>query len=85
MHPFIFSMAVLLFHRSTWSNPYVKDTVYFTALVAVIHKQAVYAVDLRKFDCYVYLKKAIVAPLFCRCLIYSAELVIAIFVWKVLC
>ena len=31
--PSIFSMIVSLFHGSTWSNPHVKETVYFTALV----------------------------------------------------
>ena len=61
-HPFF--MVYSLFQGSTWSDRYVKDTVYFTTFVAPIHYNKQSVVDSRKFEGYVYFRKAIVALLF---------------------
>ena len=63
----IFSTTMLLFHRSTWSDSYVKDTVYFTTPVATFHYNK-RCVDSRKIEGYVYLRKTIAALLIYRCL-----------------
>ena len=60
-HPFIYSITELLFHGSTWSDPFCQGhCVYFTTLAAVIHynKRSV-----------VYLRKTIVALWICNHLI----------------
>ena len=61
--PAVFSMTVSLFHGSTWSNPQVKETVYFTTLVATIHHNKWSVVDSRKIEEYIYLRKTIVVLL----------------------
>ena len=67
----VFSMIVWLFHRSTWSDSNVEDTVYFTTLVANIHYNKWPVTDSRKIEEYcVYLKKTIIAFLFYRCLLF---------------
>ena len=59
-----FFCGSVIIHRSFWSDPYVKDTDFFTTLFATIHYNKRSVVDLRKFEEYVYLGKAIVALLF---------------------
>ena len=58
---------MLLFHRGTWSNPYVKDTVSISQHLLqpyCYYKRSV--VDSKKIERYVYLRRAIVALLFER-------------------
>ena len=57
LQPSIFSMVMSLFHGSTWSNPYVKDTVF-------ISQHLLQSSKVR---------------------IYSKELIVMIYVWKVMC
>ena len=59
----IFSMIGPFFDGSAWSDPYVKDTVYFTALVATIYYNKRSVVDSKKIEEYVYFRKTIVALL----------------------
>ena len=73
-------MVVLLFHGSTWSDPFVKDSVYFTTLFAVIYYNNWSVVDTKKFERCAYLKKAIVAKV-----PYSTELIALIFVYESIC
>ena len=74
-------MEVLLCHGSTWSDPCVKDTVYFATLFAVIYYNNWCVVDAKKIERCAYLKKAIVA----KVPIYSTELVAVIFVYESIC
>ena len=62
LDPFIFSIIVLSFHGSNWSDPYVKDIVSISQhlLQPSILLQAVCS----WFEWYVCLRKAIVALLF---------------------
>ena len=69
--PAIFSMIVSLFHRSTWRNPYVKETVFISQhfLQPSIIISGLWLIQ-EKVGEYVYFRKTIVAlP------IYSTELV----------
>ena len=76
----IFSVMVLLFHGSSWSNPHVKERVYFTTLVATIHYNKRSVLDSRKIE-----KENQCSPALLKVPIYSTELVAIIFVWKELC
>ena len=58
--PSILSLIVPLFHGSTWSNPHVKETVYFTTVVKTIHYNKWSVIDSRKIEGYVYLRETTV-------------------------
>ena len=63
--PAIFSMIVSLFHRSTWRNPYVKETVFISQhfLQPSIIISGLWLIR-EKVEEYVYFRKTIVALLF---------------------
>ena len=67
LQPSIFSMIVLLFHGSTWSNPHVKETVFISHYLL---QRSIVINDLRliqeNVEEYVYLRRTVVALLFKR-------------------
>ena len=46
LQPSIFSMVMSLFHGSTWSNPYVKDTVFISQHFLQSSKVRIYSKEL---------------------------------------
>ena len=73
--PSIFSMMVSLFHGSTWRNPHVKETAYFTTLFATIYYNAWSLFDSRKIWRVCLFQENHCGPTLLKVPIYSTELV----------
>ena len=84
LEPFIFSIIVLLFHGSTWSDPYVKGTVSISQHLLHPSICPVFGWFEKKWMTCLF-KESHCSPALLKVPIYFTELVAVIFVWKVLC
>ena len=86
LEPYFFSIIVLLFHGTTWSHPYVKNTVSTSQhfLRSSILLPAVRGWFEKNWMICLF-EGSHCSPALLKVPIYSIELVAVIFVWKVLC